>query len=258
MLTFDRYGQGLTTARDPLDDSHGYGHDFSDAAQDLHEIITTVAALHFNLTKSEVENGSLALLFVGNSIGVPIIRLYSQAHPGLVSGAIFLDSNIANVNYTDFIPDPDSPDFDPEFALGKDCSLEQYREARRKLGALFDLHVKNKECLDRRNGPTLLPHTDRPKLVGPGGNLGSWITVVGHDPIFFAEVSEQHMGTPKSMSMKFINPYWAEYNRELTKITDEGRCGGVKIAKGCGHFIQSDGPDFVAGEVMSLMQKQGW
>src|SRR3954469_3904282 len=39
ILTFDRYGQGLTTARDPLDDGHGYGHDFMDAANDLHSII---------------------------------------------------------------------------------------------------------------------------------------------------------------------------------------------------------------------------
>jgi len=65
---------------------------------------------------------------------------------------------------------------------------------------MFDLPVKNIECLDRRNGPTLLPHGDRPKLVGPD-NMGPWITVVGHDPIFFAEVSEQ-MGMPKSMSVR--------------------------------------------------------
>lgn len=38
-------------------------------------------------------------------------------------------------------------------------------------------------------------------------------------------------------------------------ITDEGRCEGVKIAKGCGHFIQMDDPDFVAREIEIILEK---
>lgn len=112
MLTYDRFGQGDTESRDPLDGTHGKenGHDFLDVANDLHEIIITVAT-EMGLDSSDVESGKLQLLLVGASIGVPILRLYSQHHPGIVAGAIFLDSNIANVNYSDFWPDPDAPDF---------------------------------------------------------------------------------------------------------------------------------------------------
>lgn len=70
ILTFDRYGQGLTTARDPLDDSNGYGHDFMDAADDLHEIIIVIAETRLGLSKPEVKNGKLRIIFVAASIGV--------------------------------------------------------------------------------------------------------------------------------------------------------------------------------------------
>jgi hypothetical protein len=52
--------------------------------------------------------------------------------------------------------------------------------------------------------------------------------------------------------------YWARYNEDLTRITEEGRCEGVLIAKGCGHFIQADDPGLVVGEVLKLMGKMGW
>lgn len=70
LLTFDRYGQGLTTARDPLDDGSGYGHDFMDAANDLHGIILVIARTKLGLQKDEVENGRLSVIFVAASIGV--------------------------------------------------------------------------------------------------------------------------------------------------------------------------------------------
>ena len=59
--------------------------------------------------------------------------------------------------------------------------------------------------MDRRPGPKLLPYADNPKLIGVGGK-GPWLTVVGHDPVTFADVSLERMGTPKSMSMRFTNP----------------------------------------------------
>lgn len=49
--------------------------------------------------------------------------------------------------------------------------------------------------------------------------------------------------------------YWAKYNAELVHITNEDRCEGVKIASGCGHFIQMDDPDFVAGEIKIILDK---
>jgi pimeloyl-ACP methyl ester carboxylesterase len=205
ILTYDRFGQGLTASRDPVDGTPGKenGHDFQEVANDLHEIITTIATTKLGAKASDVEDRTLHLLLIGASIGVPILRLYTQHHPGIVAGAIFLDSNIPDVNYSDFLPDPDAPGSDPKTIVADDCTLAQYRGARERLAAMFDLKVKNAEGLDRSTGPALLPHADRPKLVGPEGK-GPWFSVVGHDPVTFAEVGLEKMGTPKSLSMKFM------------------------------------------------------
>lgn len=205
ILTYDRYGQGLTTARDPVDETKERGHDFLDVATDLHEIITTIASSSFGLQAADVANGKLHLLLVGASIGAPIARLYSQHHPGFVAGLILLDSNIANVNYSDFWPDPEKPDFDPSIVVSDDCTLEQYIIERAKLTKMFDLNVKNPEGLDRTTSPALLPHSGAPLLVGPGG-VGPLLTVVGHDPETFEILSLQMMGTPRSLSRKLTNP----------------------------------------------------
>ncbi|KAF7874391.1 uncharacterized protein EAF02_008368 [Botrytis sinoallii] len=256
LLTFDRYGQGLTTARDPLDDGNGYGHDFMDAANDLHEIILVVASKELGLEKTDAENGRLSVIFVAASVGVPIARLYVQSHPFICAALIALDSNIANINFSDFLPDPLSPTFDPSTVLAPDCSLSRYIEARTRLTNVFDLSVPNSESMDRRPGPRLLPCDDKPKLIGTNGK-GPWLTVVGHDPVTFADASLKRMGTPKSMSMRFTNPHWAQYNAGLVSITDEDRCEGVKIASGCGHFIQTDDPDLVAEEIKAILKKLG-
>jgi chemotaxis response regulator CheB len=88
------------------------------------------------------------------------------------------------------------------------CALETRTNfdvgARERLAAMFDLKVKNAEGLDRTTGPAYLPNADRPVLVGRGG-VGPWLTVVGHDPVTFAEMSLERMGTPKSLSMRFTN-----------------------------------------------------
>ncbi|KAH8661428.1 Alpha/Beta hydrolase protein [Tricladium varicosporioides] len=259
ILTYDRFGQGLTTARDPLDGTPGKenGHDFLDVANDLHQIISTIATEKLKCSQYDIKNGNLQLLLVGASIGGPISRLYAVSHPGLVVGAIILDSNIPNVNYSDFLPDPDAPNFDPKTVIDDDCTLIQYRGARAAICKMFDLNVKNSEGLDRTTGPDLVPKSDSPKLIGPG-NKGPWLTIIGHDPETFANMSFERMGTPISMSMKFTNPYWAKYNEGLLKITDEERSGKVVIAKGCGHFIQNDDPQFVADEIKKMVTKLAW
>jgi pimeloyl-ACP methyl ester carboxylesterase len=52
--------------------------------------------------------------------------------------------------------------------------------------------------------------------------------------------------------------YWAEYNKGLTKLANDGKTAGVLIAQGCGHFIQVDDPGFVAGEVVKMIERVGW
>jgi pimeloyl-ACP methyl ester carboxylesterase len=206
ILTYDRFGQGLTTSRDPIDGIPGKenGHDFLDVISDLHEIILTIALSKLGLNKEEVESGKLRFLFVGASIGANIVRLYTQYHSRVVAGLVLLDSNIANVNYSDIWPNPDAPGFDPTTVVSEDCTLEMYREHRTKLCSMFDLNVKNSEGLNRANSPALLPLADGPKLVGVDGR-GPWLTVAGHDPETFAELSLQMMGIPKSLTMKLTN-----------------------------------------------------
>ncbi|KAF7883828.1 hypothetical protein EAF00_011140 [Botryotinia globosa] len=106
---------------DSLDDGNGYGHDFMDAANDLHEIILVIASKKLGLEKTDVGNRRLSVIFVAASVGVPIARLYIKFHPFICAALIALDSNIANVDYSDFLPDPSSPTFDSSIVLAPDC-----------------------------------------------------------------------------------------------------------------------------------------
>ena len=167
LLAYDRYGQGLTTDRDPQDVGYkeGRGHDVADAAVDLHHLISQICK-HEKATK---------VVLAANSIGCAIARLYAQQHP--VAAFLFLDSIMANSDF-DFWPDPDAPEFDSN-ELPDDVSISQLREQRAKFATIFAPSVVNKEGLDRRNLAILLPYNDRPMLGKAGG--WPWVTVVGHD-----------------------------------------------------------------------------
>lgn len=62
------------------------------------------------------------------------------------------------------------------------------------------------------------------------------------------------MGTPLSLSMRYSNPAWHEYNIGLTRLTHPERAKGPIIATGCGHFIQRDDPGFVEHQVSQLLK----
>jgi pimeloyl-ACP methyl ester carboxylesterase len=55
--------------------------------------------------------------------------------------------------------------------------------------------------------------------------------------------------------MKYINPVWHEYNKGLALLTRREKSKGPIIAKGCGHFIQRDDPESVAGEICDMLQR---
>lgn len=197
ILTYDRYGQGATTSHDPTDEQPGkepgYGHDLNDVVQDLHELLQVVAP------------NSSRLVFVAASIGVHIARLYADQYPGVVEGLLFLDSNIGNAEFTDFMPNPHAADFQPSDVVCDDCILEQYTAAYSQLGTMFNSDVKNLERLDRRNVKNLLPDPSSPKLKGAGGK-GPWLIVAGHDPDVFAEQSFEMIQVPKSITKKYSQP----------------------------------------------------
>ncbi|MCJ1436769.1 hypothetical protein MMC27_006151 [Xylographa pallens] len=202
MLTYDRYGQGATTARDPLDEQPGkepgYGHDFVDAMKDLHELLQAVAP-------QPQGSPPRRLIFVAASIGVHLARLYAQHYPGQLTGLLILDSNVGNKELSDLWPSAQAPGFDPKGIVAEDCTLEQYLETSAKLPKMLNSDVKSPEGLDRRNVKKLLPEPGAPKLIGPDGK-GLWLTVVGHDPEAFAEESLKMMKIPRSLTLRFSNP----------------------------------------------------
>jgi pimeloyl-ACP methyl ester carboxylesterase len=209
ILLYDRFGQGETKSRDPIDQlpgkESGYGHDFLDVIKDLDELIGAVARNELKVDSSAIKTKKLQIVFVAASIGVHIARLYAQHHPGTVVGILMLDSNIGNKEYSELWPDPTSPDFDPKMVVSDDCTLEQYLTSVNKLAKMFDSDVKNSEGLDRRNLKNLLPDPSLPKL-DTIDEAGLWITVVGHDPEYFAEENYRRLAVPRSLIKRFINP----------------------------------------------------
>lgn len=61
--------------------------------------------------------------------------------------------------------------------------------------------------------------------------------------------------TPPILTMTYANPTWQRYNEGLTNLTSSDRCIGPIVALGCGHFIQRDNPDFVAEEIIAMLDR---
>ncbi|CAD6589081.1 MAG: hypothetical protein ASARMPRED_003884 [Alectoria sarmentosa] len=246
MLAYDRYGVGMTEDRDPLDQGRerGHGHDCSDAADDLHHLIS-----HFSNGSKLLSGEKLRVVLVANSIGCAIARLYAEKYPA--AALLLLDSIMANSDF-DLWPDPDASGFD-KGELPEDVSVEVLREQRAKFAAIFKPTVVNREGLSRRNLAKILPHDDGPMLGTQSER--PWVTVVGHDFDAFANESLRTMGTPIGLSMRYMNPTWHKYNQGLVHITDREKSKGPIFAYGCGHFIQRDDPDFVIKEALDLVDK---
>ncbi|KAI6090172.1 alpha/beta-hydrolase [Hypoxylon rubiginosum] len=262
LLTYDRYGQAQS-ARDPADglsDGDGGTHDVREVVRDLHVLVREIWKLKQHEDDAGTGNEDAVapqpkLIFVSNSIGCVIARLYAETYPGAVDALLFLDSNMANSDLVSVFPDPDAKDFDPA-VLPSDVTVEDLRHARAAYKKVFHPSVPNPEHLDRLNIAELLPYSDRPPLQGPEGGKGPWITVVGHDWETFAdEGSRGTLKVPKSLTNAFMNPAWTKYNEGLVRLTDEDRVRGPIIARGCGHFIQRDDPAFVAELTEHLVKR---
>lgn len=247
LLSYDRYGQGTTEDQDPQDEGReeGHGHDCANAAEDLHYLIEGVAKERMSGRAED-----LRVILIANSIGCAIARIYAQTHP--VAALLLLDSIIANSDF-DFWPDPDTAVIRRPEDLPHEVTDDILRQQRAKFATMFHPTISNKEGLSRRNLAKLLPHSDSP-MLGNGGDR-PWVTIVGHDFDAFAEESLRTMGTPKSLSMIYSNPAWDSYNRGLARLTEQDRSKGPIPAKGCGHFIQRDDPNFVVDETLDLVDK---
>ena len=245
-ITYDRYGQVESISAEP--DWKPVPHDIVSAGMELAGVISRLAGQYFPPPTAFPK-----VILVSHSIGVPLVRVHEQNSEPRVYAHLFLDSNIANSDFVSIFPDPDAKGFD-EKMLPDDASVEDLRMLRNKTAGIFSPEVRNSEGLDRRNLKELLPHAEEPKLIGPG-RKAPWLSVVGHDPVAFADEGFRLTGTPRGLNEKFMQPVWDEYNAGLLKLGDPDRTKGVVIAKGAGHFIQRDNPTFVAEEVRELIEK---
>ncbi|KAK0703858.1 Alpha/beta hydrolase fold-1 [Lasiosphaeria miniovina] len=252
LFCYDRYGQGESEP-DPTDPpGTPYGHDARAVIADLHELLNHVADNELRTPLAETR-----LVFVCNSIGCALARLYAAEHPGRVEAFLFLDPMVANSDFVSLIPDPDAPGFDSS-RLPAHVSVDDLRYARAMVAKTFLPTVPNGERFDRRRLADLLPGADKPILPdGPGGKTPR-LVVAGHDWDEFAEQCKTGpMALPIPVVNAYVNPAWGEYNEGLTRLVQhESRPGGqLKIAKGCGHFIQKDDPQFVAIEIDGLLKE---
>ncbi|KAJ5203603.1 alpha/beta-hydrolase [Penicillium cinerascens] len=228
-LTYDRFGQGQTTERDPQDagaEDPTHGHDCIASVQDLRQLLIQVTG-----EKLGVDVDSVSLVLVGNSIGCALARLYAQEYSGTVTALLLLDSVLANSDFISVFPDPDAPEFDP--ATIHPIPVEAILAVRAGTRRVFHPDVGSKEGLSRRNLRELLPASDGPLLRGPNGH-GPYVTIVGHDFDAFAEESAK-MG--------------------LAKITEPEFSKGPILAPNAGHFVQKDNPRFVAQELNEMLEK---
>ncbi|KAK3505520.1 hypothetical protein B0T13DRAFT_390219 [Neurospora crassa] len=275
ILTYDRFGQGASdpdpSDPDPAVDDTPYGHTPEDVVDDLHQMLLLVSRQFLARDLKELD-----VVIVANSIGCPLARLYNGRYfPDVrVVGYLFLDSMMANSDFVSVFPDPDAPGFDPAKDLREGVDEEALRWTRKQFREKFHPSVGNPERLDRRGLRGLLPFSDKPRLRLPVDEQDQGTTregarkrialprviVIGHDWDVFAEHNEKGpMSIPKAVINGYMNPAWQRYNEGLTRLAavDSENVVPVKIAKGCGHFIQKDDPEMVAREVDLLLRRLG-
>ncbi|PWY79395.1 hypothetical protein BO94DRAFT_577079 [Aspergillus sclerotioniger CBS 115572] len=263
ILTYDRFGQGQTPSRDPLDTNApdpSHGHDILSAVADLHQLILQIAQTHLNITDpfptttTQPTSPNLQIIFTANSLGCALARVYAQTYPGTVSALLLLDSILANSDFVSVFPDPST--FDPSTTLPEGITSQDLAIARAIASKVFHPSVGNKEGLSRRNLASLLPDSNGPRLTGPDGK-GPWVTVVGHDGVAFAEESVKMSGGRVSGRVfeEYVTPYWGEYNRGLVGLTEEERGRGPVVAEGSGHVVQLGNPAVVGRELAGLLDR---
>ena len=248
IVTYDRFGQGATTDRDPDDAGAAdpkHAHDVSAIARDLHDLLQQVDATHPD------GHSEHKLILISNSLGGATSRLFAQHYPGTVYGYLFLDSVLANSNFVDVVPDPDATSFDAS-TLPPSVTPDHLRDYRQKMGAIFHPSNGSAEGTSRLNLASLLPHADAPKLPHTAGGA-PFVTVLGHGNEAFIAQNKQHFGMPESVINAYFNPYWHRYNQGLAQLTETDRSKGPIEAVGAGHFIQMDRPDMVGDEIGHLI-----
>ncbi|KAM0195750.1 hypothetical protein ACHAPI_006302 [Fusarium lateritium] len=252
ILTFDRFGQGQTTDRDPNDEGAEdpmHAHDSMAVVADIRQLITQILKKRMDISDPD----SARLLIVGNSIGCAFARLYAAENPGNVAAVLLLDSVLTDTDFVSVFPDPDAEGFKPD-DLPKGVTAENLRTAREETRKRFHPSNGSREGLTRKNLTQLLPKADSPALPEVDGKP-PYVTVLGHDFDYFAARTGTDYNIPGEVVQVYMNTYWQHYNEGLAKLTTSENSDGPIQVPDAGHFIQIDNPAFVAKKAYELLQK---
>ncbi|MCO5585505.1 hypothetical protein L7F22_039438 [Adiantum nelumboides] len=233
ILLWDRYGQGLSQKQEKT-------HDAYDVIETLQELLTYISN-----PKDSIQR---PIIFVANSIGCPLTRMYAEKYPSsVVQAMLFLDSMMAS---SDFVSIFNEPEDEKEASKLLPEEREGMRIAREKMLAIFHPSVPNQEGFDRSHLPQQLPKSDQLKLKSE-----PFLTVLGHDHAFFAADTEEKLGIPAFVVDKYMNAEWDKYNLGLLTLTNPDHARGPIRPKNASHFIQVSNPDIVAQEMYLLYKK---
>ncbi|KAI0134659.1 Alpha/Beta hydrolase protein [Xylariales sp. AK1849] len=230
LIAYDRFGQGVSPHL-PADVPEEL-RDGAAAARDLYELLNALTR------REQTDLLSAPIILVAHSIGVAIARLLMINHDIRVAAALCLDPSPVNSDFVSLYPAP--RDDEP-------ADLTATREATRRI---FHPSVPNPENFNRKNFAKLLPYSERPVLEDD-----PYVTVVAHDPpVAFGEASEK-MGIKPEYALKYVEPYWQDYNKKLLQSVTSTKRRGPLTADGADHFIQVGRPDIVAAEIRTLVHE---
>jgi len=60
---------------------------------------------------------------------------------------------------------------------------------------------------------------------------------------------------PEIMAQVYVDPQWHEYHKGLARLTKRHLSKGPISKKGTGHLVHKDDPQFVAEEIMEVIEK---
>lgn len=145
MMTYDRYGQGQSTDRDPLDANatdNMHGHDCLAVVRDLRQLLLQITSEKLGVSNVD----EVQLVLVCNSIGGALTRLYAQEYKGTVGELVLLDSILANSDFIFIYPDLNAPDFNTSI-LPAGITIDTIYKAQVYIQHVFYLTNSSKEGL---------------------------------------------------------------------------------------------------------------
>lgn len=231
ILIWDRYGQGLSEKQEKT-------HDPNEVIETLKELLLQPSILLSDHQKDR------SIIFVGNSIGCPLARLYAQKYSKNVFGFLFLDSMIASSDFISIFQEPKDEDERKHLSTKERQGMKIGRE---KMQMYFHPSLPNAERFDRSQLATYVPFSHQPKLAND-----PFVTVLGHDHEFFANDTQEKLGIPAFVVDKYMNAEWDKYNQGLVTLTSPDRARGPIRPHNASHFIQISNPRDVAEELYLL------